>query len=94
MGWRWIDGTKNALWYFEEWDEGEDLAIKSVGDKQYVDLGASYVFSEHVSARLGVNNVFDSEPPNMSNSTFDNNTDTGLYDVFGRSYYLSLSMHY
>ena len=29
-------------------------------------------------------------PPQMAEAAFDNNTDQGLYDVFGRSYRLAL----
>jgi outer membrane receptor protein involved in Fe transport len=52
------------LW-LEERDNlqpGEDLVIRSVPDKQYVDLGMSFEFSDHLAARFGVNNVFDAEP--------------------------------
>jgi outer membrane receptor protein involved in Fe transport len=95
LAWRWIEGSESGRWeYKEAYPWVEDLAIKSVSDRQYLDLGAGFSFTDHVSARLGVNNVFDTDPPNMADNTWDNNTDTGLYDVFGRSYYLTLSMQY
>lgn len=94
VAWRWIEGSKSAGWEYWDLQPDEDLAIKLVGDRQYLDFGAGFSFSDHVSARMGINNVFDTDPPNMANNTWDNNTDTGLYDVFGRSYFLTVSMRY
>jgi len=90
LGWRWIRGSDNH----ELLEDNYDPAVKSVPSKQYLDLGISFEFSEHLVARLGVNNILDTDPPQMADHTWDNNTDTGLYDIFGRSYYLSFSMHY
>ncbi len=94
LAWRWIDGSKSGVWEYVPLSPGEDLAIKSVGDRQYLDLGAGVSFSDHLSARFGINNLMVTAPPNMADNTWDNNTDTGLYDVFGRSYYLSMSIQY
>jgi outer membrane receptor protein involved in Fe transport len=94
LGWRWVQGSTSGNWEYWCCESGEDLAIKSVDDKQYVDIGAGLAFSDHVRAHLGVNNLFDTDPPNMADNVWDNNTDTGLYDVFGRSYYLSVAMQY
>jgi hypothetical protein len=44
--------------------------------------------------RFGVNNLLDNDPPQMADAVWSNNTDTGLYDVFGRSYYLTLLAHF
>ena len=96
LTWRWIEGTDNAApigaAIFGIPDP--DLAIPAVGDEHYLDLGLAYEFSDHFTARFGVNNVLDNGPPQMADAVWDNNTDTGLYDVFGRSYYLTLSAHF
>ena len=70
------------------------VAIESIGSVSYFDLGIGYDFTDSIRARFGVNNLFDKNPPLMADSGNNANTDTGLYDVFGRSFYLSLSMNF
>lgn len=36
----------------------------------------------------------DNDPPFVADQSFNNNTDTRMYDVFGRSFYLTLSASY
>jgi len=57
----------------------------------YINLGFGYEFNEHFLARLNVSNLFDTSPPQMADAVNGNNTDTGMYDIFGRTYHLSLS---
>ena len=54
----------------------------------YLDLSLSYEFASGFHARLGVNNLTGTDAPLMPG--LENNTDALLYDVFGRSYFLSL----
>ncbi len=67
------------------------LATPGVGDQSYFDLGFGYEFNDYSQARVNINNLFDSNPLQMVDAVIQNNTDTGLYDIFGRSHYLSLS---
>jgi outer membrane receptor protein involved in Fe transport len=96
LTWRWIEGTDNGaplrsyIWGIPE----PNLAIPEVGDEHYLDLGLAYEFGDNFTARLGVNNLLDNDPPQMADAVYSNNTDTGLYDVFGRSYYLTLLAHF
>ena len=96
LTWRWIDGTDNparqqsALFGFPD----PILQIPSIGSKNYFDLGFGYTFSDNISARLNIANLFDTDPPLMADSTNGPNTDTTMYDIFGRSYYLSLALQY
>ncbi len=96
LAWRWIEGTDNAapfrsvIFGFPD----PDLAIPAVSDEHYLDLGLAYTFNDHFTARFGVNNLLDNDPPQMADAVFGANTDMGLYDVFGRSYYLRLSAHF
>jgi outer membrane receptor protein involved in Fe transport len=96
LTWRWIEGTDNAAPFRSEiyGVPDPDLAVPTVGDKNYLDLGLVYEFSDHFTTRFGVNNLLDTSPPQMADTVFANNTDTGLYDVFGRSYYLTMSAHF
>ena len=43
---------------------------------------------------IDINNLTDTAAPNMANAIFANNTDTLLFDVFGRSYFLSVSAQF
>jgi outer membrane receptor protein involved in Fe transport len=70
------------------------LAIPSIGAKTYVDLGLGYEIGDGVVARFGINNVTDTEPPLLAEQGSANNTEPGLFDLFGRSYYLSFSARF
>jgi len=62
----------------------------------YVDLGGSYTFAGHVTARLGINNVFDKSPPigpqtPYGSSVFTNgNIYPQAYDALGRYAFVNL----
>ncbi len=45
-----------------------------------------------VGSAVDVNYLFDKQPPQMANNVVSNNTDTRLFDVFGRTFYLSISL--
>jgi len=68
------------------------LAIESIPSYNYFDLGMGYQISDSLLVRLGINNLADKKPPNMADKSSANNTDTGLYDVFGRTYYASINI--
>ena len=97
LSWRWIEGTDNAaplisgIYGYPD----PDLAIPSIDDESYLDLGFSWEAGESFLIRLGITNVLDNDPPMMADAVYGgNNTDTGLYDVFGRSYYVNLSAEF
>jgi outer membrane receptor protein involved in Fe transport len=68
--------------------------VPYVKQKNYLDLGVAYEFNEHLIARLTVANLTDTDPPMMADAVWDKNTDTRMYDIFGRSYTLSFSLNY
>ena len=79
---------------------GYDLAPGSVGIGSwlYHDLQASYNAWDTVQFYLGVNNVFDKDPPPIiSGLPFDvtgTETDAGTYDAIGRRYYGGFRMKF
>jgi len=93
--WQWIANTKNSaplgvpIFGYPE----PILAAPVTGAKSYVDLGIGYHFGENIVGRLTIANLTETKPPQMADAS-DNNTDTALYDVFGRSYTLSFSLNY
>ncbi len=96
LNWRWISGTDNAAPLLAEnvGDPDLVLAIPNIGSRNYFDLGFGYRFSENIVARLAIANLTDTSPAFMADATFGPNTDPGMYDLFGRSYTLSLSLQY
>ena len=94
MNLRWIAGTDNAASFRPDFVGDPELAIPEIGDEFYVDVGLSYLFGENYSTRLGINNLLNNGPPQMADYAYAHNTDTGLYDIFGRSYHLMLSAHF
>jgi iron complex outermembrane recepter protein len=65
----------------------------------YIDLGANYAFANHVTVRLGANNLFDKEPPvvdfGLEGTVFGNgDTYPNLYDALGRYIYLNLTLDF
>jgi len=96
LTWRWIDGMNNAaplasyLWGVPD----PDLAIPSVPNRNYVDLGLAWTFDDRYQLRCGVSNMLDTKPVMMADQAWANNTDENLYDVFGRSYYLRVSARF
>lgn len=59
---------------------------------QTFDLFASWKISDQLELRGGVNNLLDEDLPIVSSS--QNLTDTALYDVIGRAYYLGLKVRF
>jgi len=94
LAWRWIGRAKNGLWYLGNPDDDVDIVIKSVPERNYLDLGLGYSFADHLKVRAGANNLLDTGAPNMADWVYAFNTDTGLYDIFGRSYYVTLGLYY
>lgn len=87
---QWISGTR-SYFFAEAIQDGMPepvLAVPSIGSKFYVDMNVAYRFTDHVSARFGISNLLDNDAPLMPNQNY--NTDAQLFDVFGRSYSLSL----
>jgi outer membrane receptor protein involved in Fe transport len=93
LAWRWIDGADNAAPLGSEICCGISdpvLATPQVPSWSYFDLGAAYEWNNGLLLRLGINNLFDKEPPLMGDGQLGPNTDELMYDVFGRTYYLNL----
>ncbi len=91
MTWQWIQGTDNAVPLSLGFQNtpGAVLAVPDVGSRNYIDLGVGYQLGERTELRLNVNNLFDRSPPLMADAVLQSNTDTGLFDVLGRSFFLS-----
>ena len=94
---QWVDGTENWGKVDHIYFGGDPalLAIPSIGSRFYTDLNVSYEFTDGIAAAIGVTNLLDTTPPQMADNTaVGNNTEAGIYDVFGRSYRLSFAVRF
>jgi outer membrane receptor protein involved in Fe transport len=98
VNWRWIARTDNGVYDFARLIgfpvEDVNSAIPYAAEKNYFDVGVAYRIGDHVTVGLTVANVTDTDPPLMAQWVWDKNTDTRMYDIFGRSYTLSVSLLY
>jgi outer membrane receptor protein involved in Fe transport len=75
-----------------------DDTDRTLGARDYIDLAASWNLSKTLTLRFGVNNVFDRDPPIVSNTLADpaifgnGNTFPGTYDSLGRTIFLNLTV--
>ena len=86
--WRYISGVEDLN------STGIDL-----GARHYFDLAAIWDYSDSVSLRAGINNLFDKAPPIAGDaagpSLYGNgNTFPGLYDALGRYGFIGLSVDF
>jgi len=96
LTWRWIADTDNDAERFAEIIGFEDpiVSVPSTGNINYFDFGLGYQFTDNISARLNIANLLDEDPPLMADGAISNNTDDRMFDVFGRSYQLTLLLQY
>jgi outer membrane receptor protein involved in Fe transport len=67
-----------------------------LGSRDYIDLTATWTVKDNLNFRLGVNNVFDRDPPltgssNCPTGPCNGNTWPQVYDSFGRYIFLGLT---
>ena len=98
LGWQWIEGTDNIALeiapIFGIPPEFVNPAIPSLGAKSYLDLSVGFQATENVSLNLTVANLLDESPAFMADNGSQANTDTEMFDVFGRAYTLKLVLNY
>ena len=91
--WRYYGGVdyENAV---EEWPSDE-IADDNLGAQNYIDLNAVFRFMETHDVVIGVNNVFDKEPP-LLGTTLGNNANTvaGFYDTLGRYLFANVTLRW
>ena len=79
----------------------EDLNATQVdlGARHYFDLAAIWDYTESISLRVGINNLFDKAPPIAGGAAGpsingNGNTFPGLYDALGRYGFIGLSVDF
>ncbi|MDT0575924.1 TonB-dependent receptor [Croceicoccus sp. F390] len=71
---------------------------KTLGSRNYIDLSAAYTVREAFTLRLGVNNVFDRDPPLTTTAAIEDggngNTYPQFYDASGRYLFVGASVDF
>ena len=88
---RYIGSTEDDQLMTDKTLSANDLIVSEIDAAIYVDLSASYVFSENLNVNFGVKNVFDEEPTALGDSQQQANTFPETYDVIGPRVFLSAS---
>ena len=71
------------------------LNLRALGaGRTLVLLNGRRLAPSDVGSAVDVNNLLDKDPPMMADAVPTLNTDTFLYDVFGRTYYLSFAWNF
>ena len=86
--WRYYSKVK----YEETTDQ---IAADNLKAHNYLDLSAVFRFMDTNDVVIGVNNVFDKEPPMMGNTISANgNTQVGFYDTLGRYFFADVTFRW
>ena len=87
---RWRDETKA---YLGDNDFSDDL--NTLDSVFYLDLRANYRITDSWQAYVGINNTFDQEPDILvRGASGGTNTDTSVYDVIGRQYFIGANFRF
>jgi len=76
---------------------GTNAVDRELGKRDYLDLAATYTFKRNYSIMLGINNVFDRDPPvtsQLATGLGNGNTYPSTYDAMGRRIFLSASARF
>ncbi len=72
-------------------------ADRTLGERNYVDIAATYAVTKKITLRGGINNLFDRDPPlsGLVGAGFGNgNTYPQVYDALGRRIFLNATMKF
>lgn len=61
--------------------------VERIGAQNYFDLSASFDVSDNFNFSVGVNNLFDRQPPILGNNQNEANTQPEIYDPLGRDFF-------
>lgn len=74
---------------------GVNSVVKKMSEQYYVDLSSNLRLGEHVELFMGIDNVFDKQPPIFGFPLLgDSNTDVVLYDALGRRYFAGMRVSF
>jgi outer membrane receptor protein involved in Fe transport len=85
--WRFIDNMQSASKV-----TNPSSTVPEVSAISYLDLYGAWQATDIVTVRGGINNVTDKNPPLVG--TRPGSTQASTYDIFGRQYYVGLSLNF
>jgi iron complex outermembrane recepter protein len=104
LGWRHFsaskfDGNDSSAYLKQSYVVGPNGGGK-IADYDYLDVATAINVSEQVVVNLGINNVFDKDPPLLASGgkttgqtgPLNGNTLNGIYDALGRYMFMSISI--
>lgn len=71
-------------------NDGTTFAREEFDAESYFNVSGSFNVNETVTLNAGIDNLFDKEPPLAGNNSEQANTYPATYDVFGRTYWLTV----
>ena len=94
----WQDITTTVAWRHHgnvEEDSTNDV-VEKFGSQNYFDLAALWPVNDGLTVRLGVNNLFDTQPPVTGTGSQRNNgnVEVSEYDVLGRYWFLGATYEF
>lgn len=71
-----------------------DILVDELSAEVYLDLAATYAFSDDFSVNFGINNVLDTEPTQIGDQQEQGNTFPSTYDLLGPRAFLSVNYRF
>lgn len=96
----WIDGpvTTSLRWRHIgkvlDDDDATDFIVDDIKAVDYFDLAFAFNASDNFTFNIGVNNLFDKQPPIIGSNQEQANTYPGVYDVLGRDFFVSAQFRF
>ena len=86
----------SLMWRYVSGVEALSATGVDLGERHYIDLAAIWDFTDNASLRIGINNLFDREPPIVGQEagpsiSGNGGTFPGLYDVLGRYLFIGVT---
>jgi outer membrane receptor protein involved in Fe transport len=102
LGWRYVGKVSHEGNSTDEVLTGTTPLLNShVSAQSYFDLAGTFTVGDHYNLRLGVNNIFDKNPPLFTSSlgscavaTCNGNTYGGVYDTLGRYIFAGATLNF
>lgn len=96
----WMDGpmTTTLRWRHvgkvSDDDDDTDYFVEELEAYDLFDLAFGFNVNENFTLTMGVNNLFDKNPPIIGSNAEQANTYPGVYDVIGRDFFVSVNMNF
>jgi iron complex outermembrane recepter protein len=87
LQWRYLSSVKDD-------DDSTDYSVERIKAYNYFDLSASIDATEKLTWTIGVNNMFNKQPPLLGDNQEQANTYPSTYDPYGRAFFVNASVKF